>query len=186
MQPEKAMNTKVLLLRFCYWLGAILDGRAAINLTLLRFRELPAGILAQQSSHAFGLKALWAEGDAYALMWGWTALLLWADRKPVERRGVLLLTAAPVILLLIVQRVQMWLGGFIAFGEISFWFYILIGLGVLFAFACFYASPTGEHSTTVIDHSDYQTGRVDLGSGKRNAANSLGIRALGQWCKMLR
>ena len=96
MQPEKEMKKGVILLRFCYWLGAVLDGHAAFNLTLLRFRELPAGILAQQSSHDFGLKALWSTGDAYALMWGWTALLLWADRKPVERRGVLLLTGAPV------------------------------------------------------------------------------------------
>ena len=131
------MKREVLLLRFCYWLGAILDGRAAINLTLLRFRELPAGILAQQAYHAFGLQALWSSGDAYALMWGWTALLIWADRKPVERRGVLLLTVAPVILLLMVQRLQLWLSGL---SELGFWFYFLIALGALFAFACFYAS----------------------------------------------
>ena len=31
------------------------------------------------------------------LMAGWTVLLLWADRKPLERRGVLLITVAPVI-----------------------------------------------------------------------------------------
>jgi hypothetical protein len=135
------MKKGVILLRFCYWLGAILDGRAAYNLTLIRFRELPAGILAQQSSHAFGLKALWATGDAYALMWGWTALLLWADRKPVERRGVLLLTTAPVILLLMVQRVQLLLGGWVKFSQNSFWFFFLIALGALFAFAWFYASP---------------------------------------------
>ena len=30
-------------------------------------------------------------------MTGWTFLLLWAFLKPVERRGVLLLTACPVI-----------------------------------------------------------------------------------------
>jgi hypothetical protein len=131
------MKKGVILLRSCYWLGAILDGHAAINLTLLRFRELPAGILAQQSNHGFGLKALWSTGDAYALMWGWTALLIWADRKPVERRGVLLLTVAPVILLLMVQRVQLWLAGW---AELGFWFFFLIALGALFAFAYFYAS----------------------------------------------
>ncbi len=32
-----------------------------------------------------------------ALMLGWMFLLLWADRKPVERRGVLLLTVFPVM-----------------------------------------------------------------------------------------
>jgi hypothetical protein len=36
-------------------------------------------------------------GMGASLMLGWTALLLWADRKPLARRGVLLLTVVPVI-----------------------------------------------------------------------------------------
>ena len=31
------------------------------------------------------------------LMAGWTVLLMWADRKPLERRGVLLITLLPVV-----------------------------------------------------------------------------------------
>ena len=31
------------------------------------------------------------------LMAGWTILLMWADRKPLERRGVLLITLIPVV-----------------------------------------------------------------------------------------
>jgi hypothetical protein len=31
-------------------------------------------------------------------MAGWTALLVWADREPVQRRGVLLLTVCPVLI----------------------------------------------------------------------------------------
>jgi hypothetical protein len=136
------MNKNVVLLRFCFWLGAILDARAAFNLTLLRYRELPAGILAQQSSLAFGIKALWSSGDACALMWGWTALLIWADRKPAERRAVLLLTVIPVIALLMAQQLHLWLGGFVEFSQISFWFFFLIGLAALFVFSYFYASST--------------------------------------------
>ena len=30
-------------------------------------------------------------------MFGWTVLLLWANRKPMERKGVLLVTIFPVI-----------------------------------------------------------------------------------------
>jgi len=142
MQSENAMRKAIILLRFCYWLGAILDARAAINLTLLRFRELPAGILAQQALHSLGPQALWATGDAYALMWGWTALLIWADRKPLERRGVLLLTAVPVIFLLMVQRVDLWLREWDNSSQNSFWFFFLIFLGALFAFSCFFASHT--------------------------------------------
>ena len=36
-------------------------------------------------------------GLAASLMFGWTALLLWAYRKPFERKGVLLLTIFAVI-----------------------------------------------------------------------------------------
>ena len=39
----------------------------------------------------------YAMGMAAALMFGWTALLLWADRTPMARRDVLALTVAPVI-----------------------------------------------------------------------------------------
>lgn len=40
----------------------------------------------------------YAMAVAAALMAGWTVLLLWADRKPIERRGVLLVTICPVLL----------------------------------------------------------------------------------------
>ena len=36
-------------------------------------------------------------GLAASLMFGWTLLLLWGYRKPVERKGLLLLTIFPVI-----------------------------------------------------------------------------------------
>lgn len=39
----------------------------------------------------------YAMGLGASLMAGWTLLLIWADRKPVERRGVLPLTIFPVI-----------------------------------------------------------------------------------------
>ena len=39
----------------------------------------------------------YAMGLAGSLMLGWTILLLWADRKPIERRGVLLITNLVVL-----------------------------------------------------------------------------------------
>jgi hypothetical protein len=36
-------------------------------------------------------------GLAATLAFGWTALLVWADRKPVERKGILVITVFPVI-----------------------------------------------------------------------------------------
>jgi hypothetical protein len=36
-------------------------------------------------------------GVGASLMLSWTALLLWADRRPLERKGVLLLTVFPAV-----------------------------------------------------------------------------------------
>jgi len=43
-------------------------------------------------------------GLAASLVLGWTVLLIWADQKPVERKGILLLTIFPVISGLIVAN----------------------------------------------------------------------------------
>jgi len=34
-------------------------------------------------------------------MLGWTVLLIWADRKPIERKGVIMITVIPVLIGLI-------------------------------------------------------------------------------------
>jgi len=36
-------------------------------------------------------------GTGAFLMLGWTFLLIWADRKPIERKDILLLTVIPVV-----------------------------------------------------------------------------------------
>jgi predicted CoA-binding protein len=75
-------------LRVSYWLGAIVDAIASI---LMFFPELGRA--------AYGVSGLEPSADyRYAmrfgasLMFGWTLLLLWADRRPRERRGVLAIT----------------------------------------------------------------------------------------------
>jgi hypothetical protein len=71
------MDRLIVLIRFCYWLGAILDGVVGV--------QLWANLLAGQQYDLDGQRLS-------ALMLGWAFLLIWADRKPIERRGVLLLT----------------------------------------------------------------------------------------------
>jgi hypothetical protein len=44
-----------------------------------------------------GPDTAYAMGMGAALMFGWTALLLWADRAPMERRDALALTVVPLI-----------------------------------------------------------------------------------------
>jgi hypothetical protein len=88
--PEEKMNAAVRWLRISYWVGAVVDAVAAAEMLLAPLSALGrAGFVA-------GSDVRYAMGMGASLMAGWTALLLWADRDPMERRGVLPLTAAVV------------------------------------------------------------------------------------------
>ena len=85
------MKSKIFWLRLAYWWGIIVDGVMAVLMLIpplyLRFTSLN---LKAEAGFAYGLL------NAAPLMIGWTILLLWADRKPVERKAILPLTL-PVI-----------------------------------------------------------------------------------------
>ena len=96
------MKNKIVWLRIAYWSGAIIDGLAAILLTFPVLNAWFNGAALIDDSPIFRS----VNAQAAALMWGWTLLLLWANRQPLERRGVLVLTLFPVLTLLIGSRVQ--------------------------------------------------------------------------------
>jgi hypothetical protein len=83
--------TPVTWLRTSYWVGAIADAVVGI-LTLV-----PSRMGETEFRYPMGLAA--------TVALGWTVLLLWADRKPVERKGILLITVFPVITGLLVSGV---------------------------------------------------------------------------------
>ena len=70
-------------LRASYIAGAIADGLVGVLMLM------PSRMGEAEFRYPMGLGA--------ALMFGWSGLLLWANRKPVDRKGVLLLTIFPVI-----------------------------------------------------------------------------------------
>lgn len=88
------MHNKITWLRISYWTGAIIDALAALLLTFPGLNAWFSGFPTVDTSAAFRS----SNAQAAALMWGWTLLLLWADRRPLERRGVLALTLFPVLL----------------------------------------------------------------------------------------
>ena len=77
------MKNKIIWLRISYWVGAIVDGLATLRMLFPKI--------------AYGVEYRYALGLGASLMLGWTFLLVWADRKPLERKGVLLLTVFPVV-----------------------------------------------------------------------------------------
>ena len=70
-------------LRIAYWVGAVVDlaaGAQMLRPPLFAFGAGAAGF-------APGADYRYAMDMGASLMFGWTALLVWADRKPVERMG---------------------------------------------------------------------------------------------------
>ena len=90
------MNQKqtILLLHIAYWIGIIADAFISIIFLLPELAQFLLGV----SDVSIGEEYLYVSRIAASLMLGWTFLLFWADRRPVERRGVLLLTIFPVVI----------------------------------------------------------------------------------------
>ena len=84
---------KMLFIKSTYWIGIGVDALWAVGL----FFPSVFALLVGRPDFNVDLQVRLAMGVGGSLMTGWTFLLLWAFLKPVERRGVLLLTACPVI-----------------------------------------------------------------------------------------
>ncbi len=80
-------------LHLCYWAGAIFD---AVVIIPMIFPQVAGSMFGIPDFHP-GVDYRYAMGVGASLMAGWTVLLLWADRKPWERRGILLITLFPVL-----------------------------------------------------------------------------------------
>lgn len=94
------MNDRIMWLKVSFLTGAIVDAVAAV---MLMFPALYARFY-QWPSLDFTHEVRSTAGAGAALMWGWTALLIWANRKPLERKGVLALTVFPVLVGLMINR----------------------------------------------------------------------------------
>jgi hypothetical protein len=75
-------------LRISYWVGAIADAIAAVVMFFPEAGRTVYGLTDFEPSADYRY-AMWLGAS---LMLGWTVLLLWADRRPLERRGVLPIT----------------------------------------------------------------------------------------------
>jgi hypothetical protein len=95
------MRKKILLLRVCYWIGAVADALSAIIMLFPRLGGSTYGI----PDFNPGYEYRYAMGLGASLMIGWTFLLIWTDRRPVERRGVLILTVFPVLFGIIITGI---------------------------------------------------------------------------------
>lgn len=86
-------KSKMFLIKYPYWLGIVADALWAVGL----FFPKVYGALTGAYDFNPDLQLRLVMCMAGTLMTGWTFLLLWAVRKPVERRFVAFLTAFPVV-----------------------------------------------------------------------------------------
>lgn len=105
------MDKRILWLRIAYWWGAVVD---AIAVAVMMVPELNR-IFVLDGATEFPITFEYQFAMAYgaSLMAGWTVLLIWADRKPVERRGVLLITVFPVIVWLNASKIMLYWAGYL-------------------------------------------------------------------------
>ena len=75
-------------LRLSYWVGAILDGVVGVLMFFPRVGRSLYGVddFTPTPDYRYAMRF------GASLMLGWAVLLLWADRKPLERRGILPIT----------------------------------------------------------------------------------------------
>ncbi len=120
------MVNKVFWLRICYGWGIIADAVMAVLMVspelFLRFTGIR---LAPDAGLTYGLRF------GAPLMLGWTILLFWASRKPVERKDILLITAYPVVLGYIMLNVYGFVTGLAALEQVTPMLLSQIGLLVL-------------------------------------------------------
>ncbi len=86
-------HRNMFLIKLAYWFGIGADTLWAIGLISPKV----FGLLTGQPGFNPDLQLRLIMGIGCSLMTGWTILLLWAVKEPVERRFIILLTAFPVV-----------------------------------------------------------------------------------------
>jgi len=117
------MTKSILLLRLSYWIAAIADFIVAVLVLI------PERMGVTEVTYPMGL--------ASVTIFSWTVMLLIADRKPIERKWILIPTILVVTLITIV-RLKFSLDGVVEFNLALLFF--AIGLVTLMAYSYYYAS----------------------------------------------
>lgn len=128
MTPAPSPDRAVRLLRVCFWAGALTDAGAAVQMLSPRV----FGFAYRLPAFAPGPDYRFAMGMGASLMIGWTALLLWADRAPLQRKGILPLTVVPVIVGLAANQAVAASNGFLPLAALAPVWALQLGLSVAF------------------------------------------------------
>jgi hypothetical protein len=121
------------LLRTAFLVGAVTDAGALLPMLVPSLASLLWGFDDASGSYRFAM------GYGASLMLGWTVLLLWAYRRPLERRFVAALTVLVICGLIITEVVAVLTGTLEAWRMVPTWC-LQTGLLALFTGAYHYRS----------------------------------------------
>jgi hypothetical protein len=128
-----AQEQEVRLLRCAFLAGAITDALALVPMIFPDMAAILWGFRDPSGSYRFAM------GYGASLMLGWTALLVWAYRRPVERRFVAALTVLVIYGLVLTEVLAVVSGAMPAWRMAPTWI-LQAGLLCLFATAYHYRS----------------------------------------------
>jgi hypothetical protein len=97
-------QTEARFLRAAFLAGAVTDAGALVPMLWPSMAELLWGFGDPSGSYRFAM------GYGASLMLGWTVLLLWAYRRPLERRFVAALTVLVIYGLVLTEIAAVWSG----------------------------------------------------------------------------
>ena len=103
------MPSQERLLRIAFLAGAVTDALAVLPMAVPRLGHLAWGFDDVSGSYRFAM------GYGASLMLGWTGLLLWAYRRPIERQVVAALTVLVIYGLVVTEIVA------VASGALPLW-----------------------------------------------------------------
>jgi len=129
------MNKAIKMLRISYWVGAVLDG---LNVIALAIPALGSKILGLSDFNPTP-ELNYISYLGASLMLGWTILLIWADRKPLERKGVLLITVFPVVIGIALSGIYLIASGMVSIYSLIPTLAIEVCITILFLFSYFFA-----------------------------------------------
>jgi hypothetical protein len=121
------------LLKTAFLAGAVTDALALVPMLVPPMAALLWGFEDQSGSYRFAM------GYGASLMLGWTGLLIWAYRRPIERRFVAALTVLVIYGLILTEIVAVTTGSLEAWRMVPTWCLQAVLLGL---FAGAYHYPT--------------------------------------------
>lgn len=120
-------------LRISYWIGALVDLKVSL---LLFFPNILPSVnkFIYGNNHSQNLSSEITLKTLALMIFAWSLLLIWADRKPIERKGVLLLSIFPLLTGLIGIRLYYFLTGYYTSTTLPITF-LIIALNIFFIFS---------------------------------------------------